>query len=139
MKTIKLSPNWTVQGSKLVLASLVAFSVNIIGTSLLMFIMPVLLFITVLNFLQIRFLHCYKAGICYSRGFGKRYINAEEIKAIEFKKVAFLTVFKISLENGEKYHFSNWQINEEQQLAITKLYKVNKGSSTFKAHVECKA
>ena len=139
MKTIKLSPNWTLQGSKIALAILVALSVTLLGAPLLMLMLPALLFITVLNFLQVRFLHCYKAGICYSRGFGKRYINAEEIKAIEFKKVAFLTVFKISLENGEKYHFSNWQINEEQQLAITKLYKVNKGSSTFKAHVECKA
>ena len=93
MKTIKLSPNWTLQGSKIALAILVALSVTLLGASILMLLLPVLLFITLLNFLELRFLHCYKAGICYSRGLGKRYINAEDIVTVEFNPMAFITVF----------------------------------------------
>ncbi|WP_138625218.1 MULTISPECIES: hypothetical protein [Pseudoalteromonas] len=138
MKTIKLSPNWTLQGSKIALAILVALSVTLLGAPLLMLMLPALLFITVLNFLQVRFLHCYKAGICYSRGFGKRYINAEDILAVEFNQVAFITVFKISLQNGKSYQFMNWQVDEQQQSDIAKLYK-SKAGCAIKPNLQCKA
>lgn len=138
MKTIKLSPNWTLQGSKIALAILVALSVTLLGAPLLMLMLPALLFITVLNFLQVRFLHCYKAGICYSRRFGKRYINAEDILAVEFNQVAFITVFKISLQNGKSYQFMNWQVDEQQQSDIAKLYK-SKAGCAIKPNLQCKA
>ncbi|MGB0922703.1 MAG: hypothetical protein ACPGUW_00330 [Pseudoalteromonas shioyasakiensis] len=138
MKTIKLSPNWTLQGSKIALAILVAISVTLLGAPLLMLILPALIFITVLNFLQVRFLHCYKAGICYSRGLGKRYINAEDIVTVEFNEVAFITVFKIALANGKRHQFMNWQIDEQQQSDIVKLYK-SKAGCAIKPNLQCKA
>ena len=70
-----------------------------------------------------RFLYCYNAGICYSLGIGKRYINAEDIKGVEFKSTTFMTIFKVFLENGKTYSFFNWQIDEQQQSAITALYQ----------------
>ncbi|MCG9734325.1 MULTISPECIES: hypothetical protein [Pseudoalteromonas] len=138
MKTIKLSPNWTLQGSKIALAILVALSVTLLGASILMLLLPVLLFITLLNFLELRFLHCYKAGICYSRGLGKRYINAEDIVTVEFNPMAFITVFKITLANGKTHQFMNWQIDEQQQIDIAKLYK-SKAGCAIKPNLQCKA
>ncbi len=123
MKTIKLSPNWTLQGSKIALAILVALSVMLLGASLLMLLIPILLVIILLNFLQIRFLYCYKAGVCHSSGFGKRYINAEDIVTVEFNQVAFVTVFKVTLVNGSTKQFFNWQIDDQQQAEIIKLYQ----------------
>ncbi|WP_217875305.1 hypothetical protein [Pseudoalteromonas shioyasakiensis] len=123
MKTIKLSPNWTLQGSKIALTILVALSVTLLGASPLMLLLPILLLIILLNFLQIRFLYCYKAGVCHSSGFGKRYINAEDIVTVEFNQVAFVTVFKVTLVNGKSIQFLNWQIDAQQQAEITKLYQ----------------
>lgn len=123
MKMIKLSPNWILQGIKIALAMLIALVANSFGTSLLIIILPVLLIFLVLSYLGMRSLYCYKAGICYSLGLGKRYINAEDIKEIEFKSVAFLTVFRVFLKNGKVLRFINWQIDEQQQGSITELYQ----------------
>jgi hypothetical protein len=125
MKMIKLSPNWILQGIKIALAILIALVANSFGTSLLIIILPVLLIFLVLSYLGMRSLYCYKAGICYSLGLGKRYINAEDIKEIEFKSVAFLTVFRVFLNNGKVLRFINWQIDEQQQGSITALYQLD--------------
>ncbi|WP_286260122.1 hypothetical protein [Pseudoalteromonas apostichopi] len=125
MKMIKLSPNWILQGIKIALAMLIALVANSFGTSLLIIILPVLLIFLVLSYLGMRSLYCYKAGICYSLGLGKRYINAEDIKEIEFKSVAFLTVFRVFLNNGKVLRFINWQIDEQQQGSITALYQLD--------------
>ncbi|MBD55789.1 hypothetical protein E5N72_01790 [Pseudoalteromonas sp. MEBiC 03607] len=123
MKTIKLGPNWILQGSTIALAILIALISSFFDASLLIFILPVLLFFPVLSLLGMRFLYCYNAGICYSLGIGKRYINAEDIKGVEFKSTTFMTIFKVFLENGKTYSFFNWQIDEQQQSAITALYQ----------------
>ncbi|WP_462146328.1 hypothetical protein [Pseudoalteromonas gelatinilytica] len=123
MKTIKLSPNWTLQGSKIALAILIALSVTLLGASLMMLLLPALLFLILIHSLKVRYLYCYKAGLCYSRGFGKRYINAEDIVTVEFNQMAFITVFKVTLVNGKSKKFLNWQIDAQQQAEITKLYQ----------------
>ena len=136
MKTIKLSPNWTLQGTKIAFAILVLLSVTFLGTSLLLFLLPILLFITILSFLQLLFLHCYKAGICYSRGIKKRYINTEDIAAVEFSQLAFLTIFKVDLVNGKSCQFFNWQVSDEQKIEIERLYKA-KTNSRVESVLEC--
>ena len=83
MKSIKLAPNWWLQFTKCVLAFSLIFLIHIIFSVNLkivfLTVMPALLIITTFNILHLRFLHCYKAGICYTRLCTKRYINSEEI------------------------------------------------------------
>lgn len=72
--------------------------------------------------MQLRFLHCYKAGINYSRGMGKRYINTDEIKSISFKRSGILTEFKVVTITGESQCFFNWRVTAEQKNQIKDSY-----------------
>ena len=51
--------------------------------------------------------------------------------------MAFITVFKITLANGKIFKFMNWQIDEQQQIDIAKLYKSKAGCAM--TNLQCKA
>ena len=85
-------------------------------------VMPALLIIIAFNILHLRFLHCYKAGICYTRLCTERYINSEEISCVSFSSFFLFTIFKVKLDNGKNFHFYNWQLDDEAQSAISEMY-----------------
>lgn len=126
MKSIKLAPNWWLQFTKCVFAFSLIFLIHIIFSENLEVVFftasPVLLIIIAFNILHLRFLHCYKAGICYTRLCTERYINSEEITFVSFSSFFLFTIFKVELENGKVFHFYNWQLDDETQSAISKMY-----------------
>jgi len=126
MKSIKLAPNWWLQFTKCILAFSLIFLIHIIFSVNLkvvfLTVMPALLIIIAFNILHLRFLHCYKAGICYTRLCTERYINSEEISYVSFSSFFLFTIFKVELENGKTFHFYNWQLDDETQSAISKMY-----------------
>ena len=97
MNVVKISPNWALQLIKITLALLITYILSIATPmefkSVGIIIFPLFLVISLFNIMQLRFLHCYKAGINYSRGVGKQYINADEIKSLSFRRYAIITEF----------------------------------------------
>ncbi|MGS0536987.1 hypothetical protein [Pseudoalteromonas sp. SaAl2] len=126
MNVVKLSPNWTLQIAKVIFALLVAYILSAITAfgfeSASVIIIPLVLVISLFNIMQLRFLHCYKAGVNYSRGLGKRYINADEIKSISFKRYGIITEFKIVTLAEQSHRFINWHISADQRTGIKNLY-----------------
>lgn len=143
MNIIKLNLNWVLQVSKLLLliAVLVAvnslFAVNLKIT--LVTLLPLILLITILTLLEVRFFHCYKAGICYSRGLGKRYLNSDEIKGVSFKKYLFINILNIQLQDNKQLSFYNWRIDNTTQTSIIKLYSEEKNSISCSEPAHCNA
>jgi len=126
MKSIKLAPNWWLQFTKCILAFSIIFLIHIMFTVnpkiIFLTVMPALLIIIAFNILHLRFLHCYKAGICYTRLCTERYINSEEISCVSFSSFFLFTIFKVKLDNGKNFHFYNWQLDDEAQSAISEMY-----------------
>ncbi len=143
MNVVKLTPNWTLQIVKVVLALLIAYilsTVTVLGfKSASAIIIPLVLIISLFNIMQLRFLHCYKAGINYSRGMGKQYINADEIKNMSFKRCGIMTELKIITFAGKVYRFLNWDISEEQKSGIKNLYPEKFDSCDNKTTQTCSA
>lgn len=127
MNVVKISPNWTLQLIKISLALLIGYLFSVATPlefkSLSIIILPLFLIISFFNIMQLRFLHCYKAGINYSRGAGKQYINADEIKNLSFKRFGVITAFNVMTHSNKSYRFINWQVSEEQKQAICNLYE----------------
>ncbi|KTF13732.1 hypothetical protein [Pseudoalteromonas sp. H105] len=127
MNVVKISPNWTLQLIKITLALLITYILSIATPmefkSVGIIIFPLFLVISLFNIMQLRFLHCYKAGINYSRGVGKQYINADEIKSLSFRRYAIITEFCVVTLTGQSHRFINWQISKEQNEAICHLYE----------------
>lgn len=143
MNVVKLAPNWTLQIAKVILALFFAYILSAITAlgfkSASVIIIPLVLIISLFNITQLRFLHCYKAGINYSRGFSKRYINADEVKSISFKRYGFITEFKIITFAGHTHRFLNWYISADQKSGIKNLYAGKYISSGNKSSQSCNA
>ena len=127
MNVVKLTPNWTLQVIKITLALLITYILSAATPmgfkAVSMIILPLFLIISLFNIMQLRFLHCYKAGINYSRGMGKQYINTDEIKSLNFKRYGIITEFSVVTLTGKSHRFINWQVSEEQKEAICHLYE----------------
>ncbi|MBB1299986.1 MULTISPECIES: hypothetical protein [Pseudoalteromonas] len=142
MNSIKLSPNWLLQLVMILTLCAVAFLLTIIfavnQTFLALIIVPVIFIISILSIINLRFLHCYKAGIYYSQGLGKKYINADEIIDIQFNSLKLLTVLSVSLEDSKVIHFYNWQFDDQAQQSIMYWYS-KKNSCNNSQHTQCNA
>ncbi|WP_394193248.1 hypothetical protein [Pseudoalteromonas atlantica] len=127
MNVVKISPNWTLQLIKISLALFITYILSAATPlefkSVSIIILPLFLIISFFNIMQLRFLHCYKAGINYSRGAGKQYINADEIKNLSFKRFWVITAFNVVTHSNKSHRFINWQVSEEQKKAICNLYE----------------
>lgn len=122
MNVVKLSPNWTLQIIKLIFTLSIIYILSVTFKIVSIFIIGLALIVTFFNIMQLRFLHCYKAGINYSTGMGKRYINTDEIKSISFKRSGILTEVKVVTITGESHRFFNWRVTTEQKNKIKDLY-----------------
>ncbi|WP_149982225.1 hypothetical protein [Pseudoalteromonas rhizosphaerae] len=143
MNAIKLSPNWLLQLVMILTLCTVAFLLTIIfavnQTFLALIIVPVIFIISILSIANLRFMHCYKAGIYYSQGLSKKYINADEIVDIQFNSLKLLTVLSVSLENNKEICFYNWQFDEQAQQSIRCWYSKKKNRCNNSQHTECNA
>lgn len=141
MNIVKLSPNWTLQVIKIVLALVTTYSVVAVMDLKIvtMVIIPTFLVLTLFNVMQLRFLHCYKAGIYYSGVLGRQYINADEITDVTFKRHSIITEFKVQLGSGKAHSFYNWQFNEEQMKGILDLYAPNLACRKKESNQRCNA
>lgn len=143
MNAIKLNPNWLLQLVIILIVAMVAFSSTLIftvnQTALALTITPVVFMISILNIINLRFLHCYKAGIYYSQGLGKKYINADEIADIHFHSLKLLTVLEVTLENQKVVRFYNWQFDAQTQQSIKNWYKKEQTSGNRLQPTPCNA
>ncbi|WP_429153892.1 hypothetical protein [Aeromonas veronii] len=143
MNAIKLSPNWLLQLVIIVTVAMVTLSVTLIftvnQTVLALTITGIIFMISIVNIMSLRFLHCYKAGIYYSQGLGKKYINADEIVDIQFHALKLLTMLVVTLENQQVVRFYNWQFDARTQQSIKCWYRKNKSSCNKLQQTPCNA
>ncbi|KPV90422.1 hypothetical protein AN395_03248 [Pseudoalteromonas sp. P1-30] len=127
MNSIKLTPNWPLQFTKCAAVLVLLFVIKSVFAITLkaafLLLLPLIGVIIIFNFIHLRFLHCYQAGINYTRFMREQYINSEEIKSISFKSLFICTIFKVELENGKNYHFYNWRLSADEKANIVRLYK----------------
>ena len=141
MNTIKLNQNWLSQLVIILIVAMVAFSLTLIvnQTVLTLMITPIIFMISILNIMNLRSLQCYKAGIYYSKGLGKKYINADEIVDIHFHSLKLLTVLVVTLEDQKVVRFYNWQLDDRAQQSIKCWYRKKKTSCNKLQQTPCNA
>lgn len=143
MNAIKLSPNWLLQLVIILIVTMVALSSTLIftvdQTVLALTIAVIVFMISIVNIINLRFLHCYKAGIYYSQGLGKKYINTDEIVDIHFHSLKLLTVLVVTLEDQKVVRFYNWQFDAQAQQSIKCWYRKKKTSCNKLQQTPCNA
>jgi len=125
MKSIKLAPNWWLQFTKCILAFSIIFLIHIIFSVNLkivfLTVMPALLIVP-FKILYFRFLHCYKAGICYTRLCKSVISIARKLVAYHLVRFFFSPFLMVGLDNRKTFHFYNWQLDDETQSVISRMY-----------------